>query len=125
MPMGGASTPVAVIREHKKVSDEIDDVYTAAVSAATDLKSQLATGRLIGNKTELFLYFYRPFFGLYVHTRFSKDLRTADLRPLMDSLDLWFDENKVDQDRMHRGLKLFDKYQREIMQAEIISTRKG
>lgn len=113
-----ASDPIPIVRDHKKLGDELDDVYIEAVNA-----SMLARGYLKhrkGNPTEIFFQFYYPFGALFQHTRFLREMKGVD-DDLVGKIDAWFQiEGKPRPSVMTSGLDLFSRYQEHLLQKGII-----
>lgn len=126
-------TPVQSVKEHKKITDEIDDVYMQTVYAATKLDAFVVSG-VGGNRREYFLLFYENFFGLVSHTRNIKGVEetgqgSKDAPTLMEEIDGWFLDSKHPKIKKRNfppefiqdGLLLFKEYQKRILRAGVIT----
>lgn len=112
---------VPVIREHKKITDEIDDMYVTAIDTATSLKTFMVRPKG-ANLREYFLIFYRAFFGLYLHTR---RLPGMESKTEEDILDKWFAiSGPISPKRIEIGLRLFAKYQGKLLDNSIVSVNR-
>jgi len=127
------SGPVQSVKEHKKVTDEIDDVYMAAVDAATGMQSYLVN-RVGGNKREQFLSFYRSFYALFAHTRYMNDVCEDDVKDdkkqpynLVNEIEGWFVDCKKPRFRnlppafIEDGVNLFSAYQKKLITKGVIT----
>jgi hypothetical protein len=76
--MQASGTPVQQVREHKKIIDEIDEMYMDTVYAVSNVQANLVWkgGR---NRIEQFKMFYRSFYALFSHTRYMKGVDDADI----------------------------------------------
>lgn len=115
--------PIPTIKDHKKVGDDIDEAYMACIAAATDVRTYLV--RPVGNRVVVFLAFYEPFAGLFLHTRNLTEMKDADEEGVISSIDEWLDFTGIPtRRRMKYGLLLFEKYQKLIlMNGVVIPTR--
>lgn len=116
-----------VLREHKKISDEIDDAYMAAVAGCTDVQVFLSHPQ--GNPNEIFFRFYAPFFELFQYTYQYPDMKSLDKDTITKMWD-WFQKKppkyspkKPDAFYHHinQGLKYFQKYQGILMVSAVIN----
>lgn len=116
--MGEITTTVPVVREHKKITDEIDDMYVAAINSAANLRTSMV--RSVGaDKREYFLIFYRAFYGLYLHTSELTGMESfADGEHVMR----WFKlSGPITPRRIDVGLDLFTNYRKELLKNSIVS----
>jgi len=119
-----------VIREHKKISDEIDDVYMAAVAGCTDVQVFLTRPR--GNPGEIFSRFYAPFYELFQHTYQYPDMKSLDKENIKEIKEwFWkkppkFSSKKPEAFYHHatQGLQHFQKYQSALMASAIVNIRR-
>jgi hypothetical protein len=124
--MGAAySTPVTAIKEHKKVTDEIDDSYMDTVYAAANLKSYLVSKKG-GNKREHFVSFHRAFYTLFVHTRYMGGM-DKDEDGMIKEIEGWFEDcshpkfRHIPDPFIRDGIDLFSEYQKKIITKGIIT----
>lgn len=107
------------IHEHKKVGDDLDDIYIETVENATKMRGYLQ--HPAGNRREVFLRFYYPFTSLFYHTRNLRDMKDVSDDEL-GAIERWIDdEQKPTKHRMREGLRLFNSYQKLILGKEIIA----
>ena len=110
--------PIPISREHKKLGDELDDIYIETVNA-----SIFARGYLIhkkGNPNELFLQFYYPFGALFQHTRYMREMSNVD-KELIIEIENWINlQDKPRPSTMLKGLNLFSKYQEPLLKNGVI-----
>jgi hypothetical protein len=117
-------SPVQPVREHKKVTDEIDDLYMDAVYAASRLQSYLVQPRGV-NRMEQFMLFYRSFYGLFLHTRVMQgDDKGSEIVDCDDWFDSCANRRTLPVSLMRRGIVLFKIYQEKIVKAGIVTTRR-
>lgn len=110
--------PTTIARDHKKIGDELDDIYIEAISAATYAKSYLVHKR--GNPNEIFHQFYLPFVALFMHTRFTREMSKDDYTDLINSLDRWVNKGSrttTIHALLREGLQLFSQYQCEVIKS--------
>lgn len=124
--MGTAySTPVTAIKEHKKVTDEIDDSYMDTVYAAANLSSYLVS-KVGGNKREQFVAFHRAFYTLFVHTRYMGGMDKKEDN-ITDEIEGWFADCSRPKFRslpipfIKDGINLFSAYQKKLLTKSIIT----
>ena len=107
------------IHEHKRVGDDLDDIYLETVEAATKIRGYLQ--HPAGNRRDVFLRFYYPFTSLFYHTRNLRDMKDVP-EVDMKEIEYWIeDEDRPTKRRMRAGLVLFNKYQKLILGKEIIA----
>ena len=122
-----SGTPVQHIKEHKKVSDEIDDLYMDTIYAATGLQTYLVEKK--GNRREKFLFFYSSFHGLFMHTRYMQEMikGVGISSDQMKEIEEWFrdvtrKENRKTPHRIiQKGLDLFSVYQSTLVKSGVVS----
>jgi hypothetical protein len=122
------STPIPFVREHKTISEDIDEAYKATIYAASEIRTYLLHPKgQGGNRNEVFLSFYRPFNGLFMHTRHSTTVKNnQEFQNLTEEIDKWFKyRGRITIRLMEAGLDLFERYQKEILQAAIIMPQRG
>jgi hypothetical protein len=124
--------PVQSVKEHKKVTDEIDDLYMTSIFATAELQSYLAGGSG-GNRKEQVLSFYRSFYGLFVHTRYMSNVDApsdkAGQPSLVEEIDGWFADAKTDMVRrkgypdefLDDGINLFAAYQKQLLLKGVVT----
>jgi len=119
-----------VIREHRKISDEIDDVYMAAVAGCTDVQVFLTRPR--GNPGEIFFRFYAPFYELFQYTYQYPEMKSLDENTIKE-MKAWFwkkppifSSKKPEAFRRHanQGLEHFQKYQHKLIASAIVSVKR-
>ena len=111
--------PVPAIKDHKKVGDDIDDAYVACLAAAADLHTYLVKPR--GNRMEVFVAFYEPFVGLFMHTRNLTEMAKSDDVTVRDLIASWIEFKGVPTlKRMRYGLYLFKRYQKELLMKGVV-----
>jgi hypothetical protein len=116
----GDQTPI--VREHKKLGDELDDIYIEAVNASAFARGYLVHKK--GNPNELFFQFYYPFSALFQHTRFLPELKNAD-EQLIKDIDAWIAiEQRPTRSIMRKGLELFSDYQKILLQQGAIAVKR-
>ena len=109
---------VPVVREHKKITDEIDDMYVAAINSAARLRTFMV--RPCGaDRREHFLIFYNAFYGLFLHTHklpgMPKSVKEAQILA-------WFKiSGQISPRRIEMGLDLFATYQGELLDNSVVS----
>jgi len=132
-------TPVQSTKEHKKITDEIDDSYMKAVYSATELDAFLVSGTG-GSRREVFISFYKSFFGLFSHTRYmpkvddtqdelSESTEKKKTPPLCKEIQSWFEDCKnpriakanFPKDFIVDGLNLFSEYQRKLIKVGVVT----
>ena len=134
MPTGGI--PVQSVKEHKKITDEIDDLYSDALFYEANLQTYLVQPRG-GNRGEQVLNFYRSFRGLFTHTRLMKGMDeiinegkdTENKKNLIMEVEEWFERGTDPKTRKHKypddfvrtGLDLFSKYQEKLIKKAVVS----
>ena len=144
--MQTVGTPVSQVREHKKITDEIDDMYMDTVYNVSAIQTHLVRrgGR---NRTEQFLLFHRSFFGLFAHTRYMKGMDVENIldekksdaepkkdeeeeenNPLLDRIDYWFrwcrkgiPANRRGDRLIEMGIDLFAEYQKRLINVGVIT----
>lgn len=105
--------PIPISREHKKLGDELDDIYIEAVNAASYARGYLRQRR--GNFGAVFFQFYYPFDALFQHTRYLPDMKDAD-EDLIADIEQWVQtEEKPKISQLRRGLDLFSEYQKAVI----------
>lgn len=110
---------VPVVKEHKKIMDEIDDAYSASIRAATGLRTFMVRPKGKANTREYFLAFYHAFFGMYMHTRSLPGMEHFKRK---EELERWFKvRGEITHQRIDTGLDLFAEYQHEILTNSIVS----
>lgn len=124
-------TPVSPVHEHKKITDEIDDLYMTTIFAAADISTFIVGGEG-GSRKEKFLSFYRPFYGLYSHTKDLSQMavkRDEGLEDLYAELNSWFEDSlrpairkgNYPDEFISDGLRLFDAYKHFILERGVVS----
>jgi len=129
-------SPVQSVKEHRKVTEDIDDVYIETIRAAADLQSFLVSG-IGGNRREQFLSFHRSFFSLFAHTRYMTDMDKAEKKKegenkeyvLVDDIEGWFLDCKnkrvrnanFPSDFIEDGLVLFAAYQKKLLSKGVVT----
>lgn len=122
------STPIQSVKEHKKITDDIDDAYMGTVRAAATLNTFLA-GTGGGSKRESFLSFYDAFFGLFSHTRHMNGMDELDSKKysLVDELEGWFRDARLPKFKrlpdafISDGIDLFTAYQKKLILKGILT----
>lgn len=109
---------VPVVREHKKITDEIDDMYVTAIDSAASLRTFMVRPKG-ANMREYFLIFYRAFYGLFLHTHklpgMPKSAKEAQILA-------WFKiAGPITPRRVEMGLDLFAVYQGELLDNSVVS----
>lgn len=117
-----AGTVIPTLHEHGKVKDDLDDAYVEAVAMATMVRGFLLTGR--GNLHEEFFQFYYPFTALFFHTRHLREMKNVEANLITDISNWIDDERAPDRQRMRKGLELFSKYQKAIIDNGVIVLQK-
>lgn len=118
-------TPVTSIKEHKKVTDEIDDSYMDTVYAAANLRSYLVS-KSGGNKREHFVAFHRAFYTLFMHTRYMGGMEKED-DVVTNEIEGWFDDcnhpkfRKLPPVFIEDGINLFSAYQKKLITKGVIT----
>jgi hypothetical protein len=136
MPASG--TPVQSVKEHRKVTEDIDDAYIATIQAATNMQSFLV-GVTGGSRREQFLAFHRSFYTLFAHTRYMTGMNKAEAKKeggkeedsyvLVDDLEAWFLDCKninvrrknFPSDFIEDGLVLFAEYQKKLLTIGVVT----
>ena len=120
-----------VLREHKKISDEIDDVYMATVAGCTDV--QVFLTRPKGNPSDIFFRFYTPFYELFQYTYQCTELKTLD-KATTDEIWKWFRTkppqfSSRNSEGFYRhasqGLQHFQKFQNVLIVSAVVSIKRG
>lgn len=110
--------PATSTRDHKKIGDELDEIYNAAVIAAMYLQEYLVHKR--GNPNEVFSQFYQPFVALFLHTSVAREMDKEEYDDLINSIDKWMHKDIKKYGLlvlMTEGLRLFRKYQRVVVKS--------
>jgi hypothetical protein len=130
-----SGTPVQSVKEHKKITDEIDDMYMDTLFAEANLQTFLVQPRG-GNRGEQVLFFYRAFRGLFTHTRHLKGMdeiteeeKKKNQNSLIEDVEEWFldgtnpltRKRKYPDEFVRRGLLLFSKYQKKLIAKAVVS----
>jgi len=134
MPTGGI--PVQSVKEHKKITDEIDDLYSDVLFYEANLQTFMVQPRG-GNRGEQVLNFYRSFRGLFTHTRHMKGMdeivdegdEEKKGKNLIIEAEEWFErgtdqkvrKNKYPDEFVRTGLKLFSRYQEKLIKKSVVS----
>ena len=114
-----AQGPIPAVRDHKKIGDDIDDAYVACVAAATEMRTYLV--KPMGNRMEIFLTFYEPFVGLFLHTRNLKEMELPDNDALVAKIERYINFTGVPtMQRMRYGIYLFESYQKELLTKSVV-----
>jgi len=109
--------PTPATREHKKIGDELDSVYVAAINAAT-----YAQGFMVhrhGNPNEVYDIFYDPFINLFIHTRSTREMtKNGQYDALIAAIDRWMQKSTRTHNvraLIQEGLWLFKYYQKAVI----------
>lgn len=123
--MGG---PVQSVREHRKVTDDIDDAYMETIRSAASMRAFLVS-RTGGNKREQFLSFYQSFYELFEHTRYMDKIDVDEVSKdnprkkynLVKEIEGWFDDcekprfKKLPMEFIRDGINLFSAYRKKLI----------
>jgi hypothetical protein len=133
--MIASGTPVQSVKEHKKITDEIDDMYMDTLFAEANLQTFLVSPHG-ANRSEQVLSFYRSFRGLFTHTRHMKGMdeiteedKKKKIKPLIEQVEDWFldgtdpriRKGRYPDNFLKRGLSLFSKYQKKLIAKGVVS----
>lgn len=109
---------VPVVKEHKKITDEIDDMYVAAINSAARLRTFMVMPRG-ADMREYFLIFYNSFYGLFLHTHKLPGMTTSKKEV---QIMMWFKiSGPITLKRIELGLDLFATYQGELLDNSIVA----
>jgi len=109
---------VQVVREHKRITDEIDDMYITAINSAVHLRTFMVRPKG-ANMKEYFLIFFSSFYALYLHTSDLPGMEDFSKKPMIWR---WFSlQGPISTRRIEVGLDLFSEYKTELLAKAIVS----
>jgi len=117
----------SALREHKKISDAVDEAYMEAIASSTDLKVFLRRPR--GNPDDAFMRFYGAFYELFQYTCQTDEITSLGADPQVSQIWQWFDtepplytssQAKYSK-HAQNGLDLFQGYQKCLTSSGIIN----
>jgi hypothetical protein len=111
--------PTPSTREHKKIGDELDSVYVAAINAAAYAQAFLAHKH--GNPNEVYDLLCEPFINLFMHTRATREMnKDHKYDKLIFAVDRWMQKDVRTHNvrsLIREGLWLFKYYQMAVIQS--------
>ena len=117
--------PTTSTRDHKKIGEEIDEVYIAAVMAAMYLQQYLVHRR--GNPNEAFFNFYDGFVALFGLTNVSREMDKVEYDTLINDINRWLQKSTRNHNLfllMYEGLRLFKQYQAAVIKTGAVIVKR-
>lgn len=120
----------SALREHKRISDAIDEAYMEVIISGTDLRVFLRRPR--GNPDAAFMRFYGAFYEAFTYTCQAKEIASLGVDAEISKIWQWFDTepprfstSRAARDKFCKhaqlGLDLFLGYQKSMISSGIIN----